>query len=66
MRPRICRQCGQPTCWNFSPKLAAAQVELTACPPLGEPACAEQLASLQALLEPMPAIGPRDEGRVDG
>ncbi len=27
-----CRQCGQPTCWNFAVKLAAAQVELAACP----------------------------------
>ena len=29
-----CRQCGQPTCWNFALKLVAAQVELAACPPL--------------------------------
>lgn len=61
-----CRACGQPTCWNFALKLAAAQVEPTACPPLAEPAYAERRASLEALIVPMPAIGPRDEGRKDG
>jgi ArsR family metal-binding transcriptional regulator len=61
-----CRVCGQPSCWNFALKLAAAQVELAACPPLGEPAYAERLANLEALLVPMPAIGPRDEGQVHG
>ncbi len=55
-----CRLCGQPSCWNFGLKLAAAQVELATCPPLGEPAYAERLAALVALLVPMPAIGPRD------
>jgi ArsR family metal-binding transcriptional regulator len=55
-----CRQCGQPSCWNFALKLAASQVELAACTPLGEPAFAERLASLEALLVPMPAIGTRD------
>ncbi len=54
-----CRQCGQPSCWNFALKLAAAQVELAACPPLYEPAYAERRAGLEALLVPMPAIGPR-------
>lgn len=54
-----CRQCGQPSCWNFSLRLAAAQVELTACPPLHEPAFAERLAALEALLVPMPAMGQR-------
>jgi len=54
-----CKQCGQPTCWNFALKLVASQVELTACTPLYESACAERLAGLEALLTPMPAIGPR-------
>ena len=53
-----CRQCGQPTCWNFALKLVAGQVELAACPPLGEPAYVERLVVLEALLVPMPAIGP--------
>ena len=52
-----CRQCGQPTCWNFALKLAAAQVELAQCPPLFEPPFAERLAQLQGLVVPMPAIG---------
>lgn len=54
-----CRICGQPSCWNFALKLAAAQVELAACIPLYEPAYAERRAGLEALLVPMPAIGPR-------
>ena len=61
-----CRECGQPTCWNFALKLVAAQVELAACPPLREPAYTERRTGLEALVVPMPAIGPRDEGRVNG
>jgi ArsR family metal-binding transcriptional regulator len=61
-----CKQCGQPTCWNFALKLAAAQVELAACPPLGEPANAGRRVDLEALLVPMPAIGMRDEARGNG
>jgi ArsR family metal-binding transcriptional regulator len=49
-----CKQCGQPTCWNFTLKLVATQVMLAACPPLHEPAYADRLA---ALIVPMPAIG---------
>jgi len=55
-----CRACSQPSCWNFALKLVAAQVALSACAPLYEPANAERLADLEALLTPMPAIGPRD------
>jgi ArsR family metal-binding transcriptional regulator len=61
-----CRQCGQPSCWNFALKLAAAQVELTVCPPLHEPACADRLAALEALVVPMPAIGLREAGASSG
>ena len=57
-------QCGQPTCWNFALKLAAALVELAQCPPLFEPAFAERLAQLQGLAVPMPAIGRRMDRRV--
>ena len=57
-----CRQCGQPTCWNFALKLVAAQVELAACPRLREPTYVDRLTSLKALLVSMPAIGPRDAG----
>jgi ArsR family metal-binding transcriptional regulator len=61
-----CRQCGQPSCWNFALKLVAAQVELAACPPLREPTYVDRLARLKALLVPMPAIGLRDDGRGNG
>ncbi len=61
-----CRVCGQQSCWNFALKLAAAQVELTACTPLYEPAYAERRTALEALIVPMPAIGPREEGPVSG
>jgi len=61
-----CRQCGQPSCWQFAVRLTAAQVDLTACSPLYEPAYAGRLAALEALLVPMPAIGMRDEGRANG
>jgi ArsR family metal-binding transcriptional regulator len=61
-----CRQCSQPSCWNFALKLVAAQVELAVCPPLGESAYAGRLADLEALLVPMPAIGMREEGGVSG
>ncbi len=61
-----CRQCGQPTCWNFALKLVAAQVELAMCRPLGEPAHAERRTALEALLVPMPAIGMQDEARANG
>jgi ArsR family metal-binding transcriptional regulator len=53
-----CRQCGQASCWNFALKLVAAQVELAECLSLVEPAYAERLSSLEALLVPMPALGP--------
>ena len=52
-----CRRCGQPSCWNFALKLAASQVELAACPPLGETAYAERLTQLEVLLVPFPTIG---------
>lgn len=51
-----CHRCGEATCWNFALKLAAAQVKLDACPPLYEPMYAAQLAALQALVIPAPAI----------
>ncbi len=49
-----CRQCGQPTCWNFALKLAVDQVTLAQCPPLFEPAFAGRLAQLQELVGPLP------------
>lgn len=47
-----CRQCGQPTCWNFALKLAADQITLAQCPPLFEPAFAGRLAQLRDRVGP--------------
>ena len=52
-----CKECGQPTCWGFALKLAASQVQLTACAPLFQPEYASQLAQLQTIITDMPAIG---------
>lgn len=49
--------CGQPTCFTFALKLVVGQKKLEECPPLQEPACAEQLAALQERLGGMPALG---------
>ena len=48
-----CRQCGQPTCWNFALRLASSQAEVAACRPLSEPANAERRARLEALVAPL-------------
>jgi ArsR family metal-binding transcriptional regulator len=61
-----CKQCGQPTCWNFALKLVASQVALAVCPPLSEPTYAGRRADLEALLVPMPAIGTRDDTLGNG
>jgi len=45
-----CRECGQPTCFTFALKLTAGQQTVADCPPLHQPAHAEQLAQLQAML----------------
>lgn len=52
-----CKQCGQPTCFIFALKLAAAQVKLEGCPPLFEPQYAGRLAQLQAIVIEAPSIG---------
>ena len=58
--PRMnCRECGQPSCWNFALKLATGQVELAACPLLWEPAHAERRTGIEALLSAMPVPGTR-------
>ncbi len=56
--PQInCKQCGEPTCFTFALKLAASQRKIADCPPLFEPAYAERLAALQAIVIEAPAIG---------
>jgi ArsR family metal-binding transcriptional regulator len=47
-----CRECGEPSCWNFALKLGAGQAGPRACPPLLVPAYSEQLARLEALVTP--------------
>ena len=55
-----CKQCGEPTCYTFAIKLAAAQKQIADCPPLAEPQFAEKLAALQAIVIEAPAIGKGD------
>jgi ArsR family metal-binding transcriptional regulator len=45
-----CRQCGQPTCWNFALRLATSQATPDQCPPLAEPTFAGRLVQLRELL----------------
>ncbi len=52
-----CKQCGEPTCFSFALKLAASQRKIADCPPLFEPAYADRLAALQAIVIEAPAIG---------
>lgn len=52
-----CKQCGEPTCYTFAIKLAAAQVKLADCPPLFEPQYERNLAELQSIVIDAPAIG---------
>jgi ArsR family metal-binding transcriptional regulator len=56
--PQInCKQCGEPTCYTFALKLAAAQKHLADCPPLAEPRYVEKRADLEAIIIDAPAIG---------
>ena len=45
-----CRECGEPTCWNFALKLGAGQATLAACTPLADPVYADRRAELATLL----------------
>ncbi|MBN2306153.1 MAG: hypothetical protein JXQ72_16845 [Anaerolineae bacterium] len=45
-----CKQCGEPTCFNFALKLIAQQVTPGQCPVLLEPECADRRAQLIAIL----------------
>jgi ArsR family metal-binding transcriptional regulator len=56
--PQInCKQCGEPICFTFALKLAAAQKHLIDCPPLAELQYAEKRAGLEAIIIEAPAIG---------
>ena len=52
-----CKKCGEPTCYTFSLKLAAAQKKLADCPLLNEPQYAEKRLGLEAIIIEAPAIG---------
>jgi ArsR family metal-binding transcriptional regulator len=52
-----CKACGEPTCFAFALKLAASQKKIADCPPLLDPAYADRLAGLQAIVIDAPAIG---------
>lgn len=52
-----CKECGEPTCYSFALKLAAAQKKLADCPSLTEPQYAEKLAALEEIVIEAPAIG---------
>jgi len=52
-----CKECGQPTCWTFALKLAAAQKTIEDCPRLLQPEYAGKLAALREIVIEAPAIG---------
>ena len=45
-----CKECGEPTCWNFALKLVAGQKRTADCPELSEPLFASQLAKLREIV----------------
>jgi ArsR family metal-binding transcriptional regulator len=51
-----CKQCGEPTCYTFAIKMAAAQKKLADCPPLSESQYTEQRTSLEAIIIEAPII----------
>jgi ArsR family metal-binding transcriptional regulator len=52
-----CKQCGEPTCYTFALKLAAAQKDLADCPPLSEPQYSEKRAALEEIMIDAPSMG---------
>ena len=45
-----CKQCGEPTCYSFALKIAAAQKKLADCLPLAEVSYTENAAALEAMI----------------
>ncbi|NDJ75981.1 MAG: hypothetical protein GYB65_06955 [Chloroflexi bacterium] len=45
-----CKECGEPTCFNFALKLIAGQATPDRCPTLLEPECTDQRAQLISIL----------------
>jgi ArsR family metal-binding transcriptional regulator len=52
-----CKQCGEPTCFNFALKLAASQKLLSDCPSLSDTQYANQRAALKEMIIEAPSIG---------
>ncbi len=52
-----CKLCGSPTCFTFALRLAAAQVELEACPAMFAEGRADKLAQIRSMLVNAPRIG---------
>lgn len=52
-----CKQCGEPTCFNFALRLVTAQKNLAACLPLFEPQYSNQLSAIQEMVIDAPSIG---------
>ena len=52
-----CKSCGEPTCYTFALKLAAAQKKLADCPPLAEAQYTDKRTRLEAIIIEAPAIG---------
>lgn len=50
-----CGECGRASCYQFAVQLAAGNVALPECPPLGEEPYHEQRARLEALVAQAPA-----------
>lgn len=52
-----CKECGESTCWIFALKMAAAQKDVSACPPLQTQEFSQNLSSLRSILGDFPAMG---------
>ena len=52
-----CKACGEPTCFTFALRLAAAQAQVEGCPALFEPGQAHVLEALRSMLIDAPRIG---------
>lgn len=56
--PQInCKLCGEPTCYNFALKLAAAKKVVGDCPPLSDPRYREKREVLEGILLDTPSVG---------
>jgi ArsR family metal-binding transcriptional regulator len=52
-----CKECGEPTCYNFALKLAVSQKKLVDCPAIAKPQYADSRTELVAIIIEAAAIG---------